>query len=49
VEHDARTKNLLDSFSFSVKCGLNVVAENAGARETAPSLDTEKLVVIFAA
>jgi hypothetical protein len=44
-EHDTRTKNFLDPFSFSLKCGLNGLPESAVAREIALSLDTEKLVV----
>jgi hypothetical protein len=49
VEHDIGTKiflilSVLDSFS-----GLNGLAENAAARETALSLNTEKLLVTFAA
>jgi hypothetical protein len=49
VEHYARTKNFLGPFSFGLKCGLNGLAEIAVARETVLLLDTEKLVVIFAA
>ena len=49
VELDSHTKNFLDPYPVSLKCRLNGPAEIGVARETALTLDTEKLVVTFAA